>query len=397
MSKEQVRDLWLKVLSGVAIEEEVLALEQVLADEAYQDIITQLMEETYDATTGSEAFFSKKTKDTMVLAATRGKAALYPKYSITRTLWKLAAAAVLAGVLFGSGYYYFMHPPGKPAVSPIALQDTTPGNKAVLTLANGKKIILDKTSAGELTRQSGATVLQPDSGSIAYKGDGTANISYHTLTTPRGGQFKLLLPDGSTAWLNAASSITYPTAFTGKERDVSITGEVYLEVAPNARQPFMVTTSQQRIAVLGTSFNVNAYTDEASVNTTLLEGAVSVTPLNSSGATTGKAITLRPGQQVSYQPQTGKTHVKTVNVLQAVAWKNGLFSFEQANIQTVMRQLSRWYDVTVEYEGGMPPQTFSGDIYRNLPLSKALEMLAFVGFKFEVVNNGNDKTIIVRP
>ncbi|MBC9934934.1 FecR family protein [Chitinophaga qingshengii] len=390
MSPEQVRDLWYKVFSGAASAEEKQALNQVLADETNQELITQLMDATYDDTADTTIFFSQAEKNAMMQAATGSR----QRHSRVRVLWKWAAAAVVTGLLAGSGYYYFMHPGGKPIVSPLASQDTTPGNKAVLTLSNGKKIILDKTGTGELARQSGATVLQLDSGSIAYKGgDGIQNISYNTLTTPPGGQFKLLLPDGTTAWLNAASSITYPTAFTGKERDVTITGEVYLEVAANARQPFMVTTSQQRIAVLGTSFNVNAYTDEASVNTTLLEGSVSVTPLNNAG----KAIILRPGQQALYQPQTGKINVKTVNTSLAVAWKNGLFSFEQANIQTVMRQLSRWYNVTVEYEGGMPPQTFSGDIYRNLPLSKALEMLEFVGFKFEVVNNGNDKTIVVRP
>lgn len=388
MSQEQVRDLWNKVYAGHATEAEKRALEQVLADDSYQDIIAQLLEETYVTMPPTTAFFSEQQKTAMVHAAT-GSKVLPVK---TRRVRWWAAAAIITGMIAAGSYYLLRQHPSHPAPVAVQHQETIPGNKAILTLANGQHITLDNTGTGELVRQPGATVIQTDSGSIAYKGTAAeAAVSFNTLTTPRGGQFKLLLPDGSAAWLNAASSITYPTTFNSKERRVEITGEVYLEVARNDRQPFRVTTGQQEIVVLGTSFNVNAYTDEADINTTLLEGAISITPAN------GHTTLLRPGQQASVHRPNGQLKVKPVNTALAVAWRNGLFSFERANIQTVMRQLSRWYNVAVVYEGSIPTKTFSGDIYRNLPLPKALEMLEFVGFHFEVKNNGNGNTIIVRP
>ncbi|QJB30629.1 FecR domain-containing protein [Chitinophaga oryzae] len=388
MSQEQVRDLWNKVYAGGASEAEKQALEQVLADDSYQDVIAQLLEETYVTMPPAGAFFTEQEKTVMIHAAT-GRKVLPLK---TRHIRRWASAAIITGVIAAGSYYLLRQHPSHPAPVAVQHQETTPGNKAVLTLANGQHITLDNTGTGELARQPGATVIQTDSGSIAYKGTAAqAAVSFNTLTTPRGGQFKLLLPDGSAAWLNAASSITYPTAFNSKERRVEITGEVYLEVARNERQPFFVTTGQQEIAVLGTSFNVNAYTDEASINTTLLDGAISITPAN------GQTTLLRPGQQASVHRPSGQLKVQPVNTALVMAWRNGLFSFERANIQTVMRQLSRWYNVAVVYEGSIPTQTFSGDIYRDLPLPKALEMLEFVGFHFEVKNNGNGNTIIVRP
>lgn len=394
--QEQIQYLWQQVFSGQATEAERHALNQLLADDRYKDDIERLMQATYEGMEATSSFFSMSQKEAMLLEITKNRTTTLSRqvHPLRRWGW-VAAAAVLAGLVV-TGIRYFIQPEKQVIdMTVVTTGDVMPGShKAVLTLADGSKITLDDAGNGELAKQPGATVMKPDSGSLVYKG-GVADgrLVYNTLATPRGGQYRLVLPDGTVAWLNAASSITYPTAFNGRERSVETSGEVYFEVARNAQQPFLVKTGRQQIEVLGTHFNINAYHDEGAINTTLLEGAIKVTP----AGTTGKAILPKPGQQTSYDLQTGHIQVKQVNTATAIAWKNGLFSFEKAGIQEVMRQLSRWYNVDVIYEGNIPSQTFSGDIYRNLGLSKALEMLGFVGFHFEMQNGPAGKSIIVKP
>lgn len=398
-AQEQIQYLWQQVFSGNATEAEKDALNTLLADETHKDAIARLMQKTYEGMEETGSFFSMTQKEAMLLEITKNKITPLsrPVHPLRRWGW-VAAAAVLAGVVV-TGIQYFIQP-GKPSIGKIVVvaEDVLPGShKAVLTLADGSKITLDDAGNGELAKQPGATVMKLDSGSLAYKG-GPADGKpvYNTLATPRGGQYRLVLPDGTVAWLNAASSITYPTAFSGRERSVETSGEVYFEVARNEQQPFIVKTNRQRTEVLGTHFNINAYKDEAAINTTLLEGAIKVTPIGSVDSP-GKAMLPKPGQQTSYDLETGKMQVKQANTAAVIAWRNGLFSFEKAGIQEVMRQLSRWYNVDIIYEGNITTQTFSGDIYRNLGLLKALEMLGFVGFHFEMQNGPNGKRIIVKP
>jgi transmembrane sensor len=295
--------------------------------------------------------------------------------------WWMAAAAVF---LVGSGIYLLGHPPRK-AAQPLAnnqppAKDIAPGgNRAFLTLGNGQKIMLDSADNGILAQQGNATVTKLSNGQVAYATSGTPSRTsaspsspttlYNTMSTPAGGQYRLSLPDGTRVWLNSSSSITYPVAFTGTERHVRITGEAYFEVTKNIAMPFRVATGNTSVYVLGTSFNISAYTDETSINTTLVEGVVRI------GTDKGQKV-LAPGQQGQVAPDGGIKWEPHANVEQAVAWKNGIFSFRDADIRTIMRQLSRWYNVEVSYAGALPAGDFSGEIGRSLTLTQVLNGLS---------------------
>jgi ferric-dicitrate binding protein FerR (iron transport regulator) len=259
------------------------------------------------------------------------------------------------------------------------------GNKAVLTLGNGATIILDSAHTGALAQQGNTQVVKLNNGQLLYNhtaknGENSLTIdhsplTYNTLSTPRGGQYQLVLPDGSTVWLNAASSIRFPTAFTGNERNVEITGEAYFEVKKNAAMPFTVKMNNgASVQVLGTHFNINAYDDEETIKTTLLEGSVKITK-------DAALAIIRPGEQatLSHKSQTSQNiPVQKVDVEEVMAWKNGAFQFGGATIETVMRQISRWYDVEVEYKGNISLH-FAGTISRNVNISQVLEMLEKAG------------------
>jgi ferric-dicitrate binding protein FerR (iron transport regulator) len=266
--------------------------------------------------------------------------------------------------------------------------DVAPGgNKAILTLADGSVIFLDDAKNGTLTQQGSAKVIKLD-GKLLYdlSAEKTKQVVYNTISTPKGGQYQLELPDGSLVWLNASSSIHFPTSFTEKERRVEITGEAYFEVAKNARQPFIVAVNSSEVQVLGTHFNINAYNDEEDVRTTLLEGSVKFVD----GSNTSL---LQPGQQSQLTKDRVVKVANNVDVNEVVAWKNGLFSFENAGIETIMRQLSRWYDVNIEYKG-KTDDIFVAEISRNIKLSDVLKALELTGrVKFEI----DGKKIVVMP
>ena len=238
-------------------------------------------------------------------------------------------------------------------------QDIAPGgNKAVLTLADGSQIILDSATNGNISNQGNAQVIKLD-GQIAYNGSNSpsgdgSEVIYNTISTPRGGQFQLILSDGSKVWLNAASSLRYPATFSGKERKVELTGEGYFEVSKNPSMPFKVkinTPLEERgeVEVLGTHFNINSYADEATINTTLLEGKVKITPVTNSQLNTQNSQILSPGQQA--QISTGIKVINIVDTEPIIAWKTGFFHFVRANVNTIMRQIGRWYDMDVQFEG----------------------------------------------
>ncbi|MBC9909155.1 FecR family protein [Chitinophaga varians] len=277
------------------------------------------------------------------------------------------AAAMLAGLL-AAGAYYFVHHSEIPARSTIAkVSDVQPGgNRAILTLADGSHITLDSTG-NQVIRQGTAAVHQHN-GSLQYEVNGPETATgYNQLSTPRQAQFRLVLADGTKVWLNAASSIRYPTAFTGKERSVEVTGEVYFEVAANVDQPFVVKVNHTAIQVLGTAFNINAYPEENYLSTTLVSGSIRV-------KTEKGSVLLQPGKAAAVMPD-GSTTVSAANLKAVMAWKNGFFWFENADIKTVMRQLARWYNIEVEFRGAMPRTTFSGEIERSLTLSQVLQGL----------------------
>jgi ferric-dicitrate binding protein FerR (iron transport regulator) len=306
---------------------------------------------------------------------------------LKRAWWKYAAAVIITAI--GTAYLWNIQTKEKPSVAtttsnPVPVQnDALPGgNKATLTLADGKKIILDSAAKGEIAQQGNTRVQKTSDGLLLYdQGSAASNTSavlLNTLVTPRGGQYVLTLPDGSQIWLNAESSITYPAAFTGKTREVSISGEAYFEVAKNKSKPFIVTAGNQTIEVLGTHFNVNTYKDEQTNNTTLLEGSVRIKTVHTS-------LTLKPGQQGQLNRRTNNLSLAVhPDLEQVMAWKNGLFNFNNADLQTVMKQLSRWYDVTVVYEGTVPQMKFGGKMQRSLNLSEVTAALSAVGVKFRI-------------
>ncbi|HEY6901100.1 MAG TPA: FecR domain-containing protein, partial [Puia sp.] len=263
--------------------------------------------------------------------------------------WMAVAAVFLGGVL---AIWLLMHrTAGNPAAADRqSLQhDRAPGgNVATLTLSDGSSITLDSVRNGVIGRQGNMDITKLDNGRLVYKAldEKPAAVLSNTLSTPRGGQYRLVLPDGSEVWLNAASSITYPTAFTGNERKVSITGEAYFEIKPNASMPFRVIAhapaGEQEVDVLGTHFNIKAYEDETSLTTTLLEGSIRL-------RSKAVSLLLSPGQQGLLQPD-GQIHLNpNADEEEVIAWKNGLFHFEQADITEVMRQLARWYNVEVVF------------------------------------------------
>jgi transmembrane sensor len=319
----------------------------------------------------------------------------------SRTSW-YAAAAILFFFTGTAWLMFFKNGRQKAATIAATLpqkpkDDIGPGgNKAILTLADGSTIDMDEAKNGLMGQQGSSKLVKLNDNQLAYRhetGKHPMEIQYNLLTTPRGGQYQLILPDGSKVWLNAASSIRYPTAFIGKVRNVELTGEAYFEVAQNASMPFRVhiaptpgRTEGMNVEVLGTHFNVMAYADEQNISTTLLEGSVRLS-LNSRGS-----VMLRPGEQAKLN-DAGVFNVAPADVEEAVAWKNGLFRFNEATIEEVMRQLSRWYDVEVVYVNEAPKDPFRGEIYRNVNVSKVLKVLEASGVHFTV----EGKKILVQP
>lgn len=323
--------------------------------------------------------------------------------SIVRKLYPYAAAASVILVLL-AGYYFFVNPKQgevqTAAHSQIQGTDIAPGgNKAILTLADGTQVVLDSAGNGVIALQGATKIQKEDGGLITYQADRTAGkeLRYNEISTPRGGQFQIMLPDGSKVWLNSASSIRFPVEFVGDNRSVSITGEVYFEVAHNAQKPFFVSFNDVSVKVLGTHFNVDTYGDEGDIRTTLLSGSVEV-------GYAAQKVRISPGEQArvglqAVDGQSGKGNidhnlkvVKNVDVDKVMAWKDGYFSFEGEKISGIMNKISRWYDVTVIYEGEKPAGHFSGIVSRNLELSKVLYALELYGVKYKL----EGKTLIIK-
>ena len=337
-----------------------------------------------------EGFTDEKQREKMLMAVRRQAKEMERSVPMRRWRWPTAAAAAV--IVVAAGVYLLR---GRARTEGIVKaktykQDVAPGvNGAVLKLADGSVIVLDSTGNGEVTRQGNTRIVKQASGQLVYQEQGASSeVLYNTLSTARGKQFRIVLPDGTKVWLNSFSSLRYPASFTGGRRSVEITGEVYFEVAPNAAMPFVVRTSREEVTVIGTYFNINSYTDEPLEKTTLLEGAIQVS--DSSGK-----VVLRPGQQASFGKNKGKIEVAEVNTADAVAWKNGYFHFDNADIQTVMRQLSRWYDVEVKYQG-VPPTTgdVKGELGRGLTLAQVLKVLEQTRVHFRIEE---DRRIVITP
>lgn len=328
--------------------------------------------------------------DTLLFEKIKGRiASLEERPRLVSSRWKtyVAAAAILLLVLAG-GAYWFNSRPAAPGIADVQQEPNIApgGNKAVLTLADGTQVTLDSAGTGTLAQQGGINVLKLDSGQLAYQGMGAQGqpMQYNTLTIPRGGQFRLTLPDGTRVWLNAVSSLTYPVAFTGKDRTVELQGQAYFEIAQQPDKPFRVKVRDMEVQVLGTHFDIMAYADEQAINTTLVEGALLV----KQGAVTQR---LRPGQQAVRNNTTGAFTVQAADVDKVTAWKSGFFEFDDADLTAILRQVSRWYDVEIINETKGETGLFWGRINRQLPLASVLKLLASNGVHFKI--NGNKVTI----
>lgn len=262
---------------------------------------------------------------------------------------------------------------------------------AILTLAGGKQIVLSNRNGGQVATQGNMAITHTGNGSLIYNDQATQSDNgedlRNTLTTLRGNQMRITLADGTKVWLNAASSITYPVKFSGVERKVEITGEAYLEVVHDAARPFKVIANGQEIEDIGTHFNVNTYADEPVARTTLTEGSIRVTHAK-------EAVTLIPGQQLKLS-SNGLQAVNKVDTSVVLAWKNGLFKFRGASIEDVMRQVSRWYNVSVKYQGTVPDRRFSGEITRSVNLSQVLDILTYVHLQFKIEQHDGQTLITV--
>lgn len=294
--------------------------------------------------------------------------------------WRVAAAAVL--LLAGGWFFYQQAGRVDEKAAPVVAENIRPaGNGAILTLADGSKVSLDSLQQGVIANQGG-TQVKLARGTVAYESSDASTIGYNTLTTPRGKLFHLVLPDGSDVWLNAGSAIRYPTGFTGNERVVELHGEAYFEITANARMPFRVkTANNSEIRVLGTGFNVNAYENEGMIRTTLLHGRVEVRARTAGNKMLSSL--LSPGEQASIT--LTQIQVEKVDTSQVMAWKKGIFNFENAGIESVMKQLERWYDIEVVYEKGVPDIVFGGKMKRDLDLAHVLRILKIskVDFRLE--------------
>ena len=268
--------------------------------------------------------------------------------------------------------------------------DVLPGtNKAILTFDDGSEVILDNSKNGTLGKEGETKILKPTNGQLRYE-SAQASIArpmYNTVTTPKGGQYQIVLSDGTKVWLNAASSLRFPLVFTGNERKVEMTGEVYFEVAKNAKMPFKVLSNGQEVEVLGTHFNVMAYQNEKAIKTTLLEGSVKVSRDN-------HTTILQPGQQAKVGLNNGIFRtVSDVSLEEELAWKDGYFQFNNTSLDMIMRQIERWYDVDVQYIGKVPDEHFTGKLPRNTNLSNVLKILSMSEIQFKI----EGKKIIITP
>ena len=390
MSQERIRQLLKLYTDNTATKEEVAELfgffksgesdgqlEQLIAGSVNEELAATLSKENWDQ------IWNKIHPELITTSKKRVPVLFIKRY--------VAAASLL--LMMGSAVFFMVYKkresqPGI-AASKKQINDIKPGgDKAMLTLADGTVIILDTAKNGYVTNQNNTKIIKLNTGLLSYKkvGKSEGKVLFNTITTPRGGQYQLELPDGTVVWLNAASSLIFPTAFVGKERRVELKGEAYFEVAKNAAMPFHVTASNTDVSVLGTHFNIMSYPEEENISTTLLEGSINL-------IANGVTKNLQPGRQADVNRTTNNVGEHSANIKQVMAWKNGEFRFKETGIKELMRQVGRWYDVDVEYQTSTD-QYFTASLPRMQNVSALLQMLELTGTVHFKIDN---KKIIVLP
>ncbi|WP_343704121.1 FecR domain-containing protein [Chitinophaga sp.] len=352
--EDQLRDIYRKYVNNQCTPEELAQLVAALGEDlspAAEEQVARLMDETWE-----------QLQTTPGQYPLPGTPVVPMRPAAVRRWWKpVAAAAVL---LLAAALYFLRPSPSLPAGQPLAEAAIAPGQQgALLTLEDGRVVALDSAGNGVIAVQ-GSAELAIDSGKLTYntRPGAQAAPAMNVLHTPRGRTFRVILPDGTAVWLNAASTLRYPVAFTGEERAVELSGEAYFEVA-KAERPFRVKAGALAVDVLGTHFNVNSYADEERAVATLMEGRVKV-----------NNNLLTPGQQFVQEGGKGRV-IPAADTEEAISWKNGYFRFKDENIQRVMRKIERWYDVEVAFRGEVTREEFSGTISRDRSITEVLELL----------------------
>jgi ferric-dicitrate binding protein FerR (iron transport regulator) len=366
MKEQRLEELFDLYIKRVATDKEESELMLLIADPELTAKKEALIEATYDGMPVEFVMPDIQANNIFRTILSQPKPA-------SRFAWRrwAVAASIIFTLGAGSYFLFFNKPAGQNNIAKTTNSvfhdlQAPEANRAMITLSNGQKVYLDSTTNGKIIQQGGVEIVKLADGKIAYRGT-TTELLKNTLSNPKGSKvIDMALSDGSHVWLNAGSSVTFPLAFTGNERKVSITGEAYFEIAHDAARPFFVSKGDVQVQVLGTHFNVNGYDDEADIKVTLLEGSVKITSGNRSGL-------LKPGQQAQVAPEAGMGSIRIQNEVdldEVVAWKNGIFNFTNVDLPIIMRQLARWYDVDIIYEGEIPARKFEGKIQRNLNLGQ---------------------------
>ena len=382
LQENEFNDLMARYISGEITSREKLKLREMLDRPEGLEALDPILRDNFAK---AENNFASEKQTQQFLDTLNSKITVSESASSAKEVklfnWKnwVAAASLLIAVGVGATYVVNRELPTEPQTVTVVSQikEISPAvSRAILTLSDGSEIVLDSLGNTQIAQQSNTTISN-QSGQLVYKSNKGSSTVYNTLSTPKAQKYSLQLADGTKVWLNASSSIKFPTAFSGSTRQVSITGEAYFEVSPDKRRPFTVDVKGMQIEVLGTHFNVNSYSDEEVIRTTLLEGSVVINQNR-------KSKKLYPGQQATVNSIGDINLEKNVNLSQVMSWKNGLFYFENSSLQEVMRELSRWYDVEVVYVNGIPDRNFEGEIQRNLKLSEVLRILELNKVKFKV-------------
>ncbi|SDE58371.1 FecR family protein [Mucilaginibacter pineti] len=369
MSKQKINDLLQKYIAG-----------------SIDDLEKQELFDLYEAITAQDAKYPDDQESARERILLRLNNEIQYKKRTYRFIKPIITAAAAAVIVVSAGIYIVNRPTANPNIAtlhPTSKQVILPGtNVATLTLGNGKQILLNGANKGTLAVQGNTVITKNAAGQISYKVTGASQtneeIAYNTVTTPLGGQYRITLPDGSDVWLNAGSSLKYPSRFVGNERHVELHGEAYFEIFKNKNAPFTVAAENVNIKVLGTHFNVMAYENEPAVNTTLLEGSVALSSKSAHAM-------LVPGQQAVADRTADNIILNKVNVEDAVAWKNGYFSFRKENIKTAMNKIARWYNVDVEYSGNVNNKVLGGTVSRAENINELLNYVELTGIaKFKI-------------
>ncbi|PTS95275.1 anti-sigma factor [Pedobacter sp. HMWF019] len=355
--QEEVQDLLKKYLSGNCSEEQRALLESWYLK--------------YEQAERPEVSAEAKEKQLDEVWQFLNDQHLSPHQPTRHILWRILATAAVLLIVLGIGFYrYKTTSQISKAKLLVKTKSILPGqNKAVLTLSDGRSIVLDETTDGRIADQSGVTITKTRQGEIVYAvNNHQTSQAINKVSTPKGGQYQIQLPDGTKVWLNCASSLRYPASFSGSERKVELSGEAYFEVTKNKNMPFKVLTKKQEVSVLGTHFNINAYEEEESIKTTLLEGSVKVNVAESKSS-----ALLKPGQQSVYEKNG--LNVVNADLDEVIAWKNGYFLFQDEDIRSIMRKVARWYDIEVVYQGNLSQKHIGGSVSKSKNLNDVLMIL----------------------